>query len=275
MTLKKPFDPIYDCPPMRMKACRHGAMLYNVNDAYVGRSFDLYGEFSESEMSFLGNFVRPNQVIFDVGANIGAHTIFFAQTVGPKGRVVAMEPQRPVFQTLCANVALNGLGNVLTINAGAGEQPGMTTLELPEYNAGGNFGGFSLIGQSGNEAIQILPLDNVELSSLALIKIDVEGMELDVLKGARQTIAKHMPALYIENDRREKSPQLIEHILAMNYRAYWHMPSMFNPDNFAGNPENVFPKIISLNLLCLPARAEQKIEGLIEVKTADEFPTLG
>ncbi len=61
---------------MRMKQCRHGVMLYNINDMYVGRSLDLYGEFSEGEAAMLGQILRPGMVVCDIGANIGCHTVF-------------------------------------------------------------------------------------------------------------------------------------------------------------------------------------------------------
>jgi hypothetical protein len=86
MSLKFSVEPIYENPPMRMKNCRRGAMLYNVNDLYIGRSYDLYGESAESEMSLMAKFVKPGQFVVDVGANIGAHTLCLAQTVGPEGR---------------------------------------------------------------------------------------------------------------------------------------------------------------------------------------------
>ena len=272
MNQKTPFEPIFENPPMRMKACRHGTMLYNMKDVYIGRSFDVYGEYAESELSFLAQFIKPGAIVFDIGANIGAHTIFFAQRVGPEGRVISFEPQRPVFQTLCANVALNALGNVITFHAGAGEQPGTAVVPLPNYNDEGNFGGVSLAGQSGGEPVQIMTLDQIGIPALSLIKIDVEGMELEVLKGATQTIAKHKPVLYVENDRKEQSPELLTHIFAMGYRAYWHLPTLYSADNFAGNPDNSFPGIVSVNLLCVPATVNQNIVGLNEVQAVDEFP---
>ena len=76
-------------------------MLYNVNDDYIGRSLDIYGEFSEGEIEAFSLLVHPGDIVLDVGANIGSHTIWFAQAVGPTGGVMAFEPQRLLFQTLC------------------------------------------------------------------------------------------------------------------------------------------------------------------------------
>lgn len=261
----------FETPPMRVKRCRHGAVLYNTHDVYIGRSFDLYGEYAESEMGLLGNFLKPGDVAFDVGANIGAHTLFFANRVGPQGRVIAFDPQRQVFQTLCANVALNALGNVMTFHAAAGAAPGATQVPVPDYANEGNFGGIS-VGQGGGETVQVMALDQMGVPAVALIKIDVEGMELEVLKGAQATLAKHRPALYVENDRREKSAALLAHILGLGYRAYWHIAPLFNANNYFAVKDNVFGNTVSLNVLCLPNEVEQNIQGLAEVKSADDFP---
>src|SRR5262249_49184020 len=83
-----------------LRKCRHGYVLYNINDMYVGRSFDLYGEFSEEEALLFEQVSRPGDVVMDIGANIGAHTLVMAKRVGPTGKVLAFEPQRVVFQTL-------------------------------------------------------------------------------------------------------------------------------------------------------------------------------
>jgi hypothetical protein len=69
----------------RLKDCRHGRMVYNVNDKYIGRSLDLYGEFCEDEIALLSRFVRPAYIILVVGANIGTHTVPFARMVGRGG----------------------------------------------------------------------------------------------------------------------------------------------------------------------------------------------
>ena len=264
-------DSAFDQASMRIKRCRYGAVLYNTHDVYIGRSFDLYGEYAESEMNLLGSMLKPGQIAFDVGANIGAHTLFFADRVGAKGRVVALEPQRQVFQTLCANVALNALGNVMTFHVAAGAAPGATQVPVPDYANDGNFGGIS-VGQGGGETVQVMTVDQLGVPALALIKIDVEGMELEVLKGAQATLTKHRPVLYVENDRREKSAALVAHILGLGYRAYWHIAPLFNANNYFKAKDNVFGNTVSLNMLCLPREIDQSIQGLPEIKSADDFP---
>src|SRR5437868_835956 len=103
-------DTLWEQWPIRLKRCREGAMLYNTNDTYIGRALDTYGEISRGEVELFQHVVQPSTTAVEVGANIGVHTIVLARLVGPQGRVVAFEPQRIVFQMLCANVALNALG---------------------------------------------------------------------------------------------------------------------------------------------------------------------
>src|SRR5215204_3016879 len=88
---------------VRVKQCRHGRMMYNVNDQYIGRSLDLYGEYSEGEVDLFRQVLRPGDLALDVGANIGVHTVPMARLVGERGAVFAFEAQRTAYQTLCGN----------------------------------------------------------------------------------------------------------------------------------------------------------------------------
>jgi FkbM family methyltransferase len=264
---------IPDSSPIVLKNCRHGPLLFLRGDQYIGRSLELYGEFSEQEADLFVQIVRPGDVIIEVGANIGAHTVHLAQLTGPGGLVHAFEPQRVIFQMLCANVALNGLLNVHTHHAGAGSSK--TQLQVPplDYAAVGNFGGMSLLPTpaAGSETVPVLPLDSIDLPALKLLKVDVEGMEHEVLSGARQTIARHRPFLYVENDREDKSAALIRLIDELGYHMYWHLPALYNPANFAANPENIFPGIVSVNMLCIPKEATLSIAGFRQVSGPDDW----
>ena len=230
---------------MRVKRCRHGLMLYNSSDIYIGRSLDLYGEYSHGEADVFERLLRPGMIAVDVGANIGCHTLLMARLVGAEGAVIAFEPQRVVYQNLCANISLNALTNVYAINSAVGALAGSAAIAEIDYAARGNFGGVSLSDTANGERVQVAVIDALPLENCHLIKIDVEGMEHDVLLGAVETIAQHRPALYIENDRQDKSPELIAHLLAAGYRPFWHRPPLYNPDNFFANSENAFAELIS------------------------------
>jgi hypothetical protein len=110
--------------------------------------------------------------------------------------------------------------------------------------------------------VRATPLDSLELPACHLIKIDVEGFEAQVVRGAAETIARHRPVLYVENDRREGQQALISLISGLGYRLYWHKPALFRPDNFNGVAEDIFGRVVSLNMLCLPQERKTVVANL-------------
>lgn len=245
-----------------LKACRHGQMLFNPKDTYVGRSLEQYGEFSEGETQLFAQLVRPGDVVVEVGSNIGALTLPLAKLAGPTGRVFAFEPQRVLFQTACANLAINSVTNTVARNVALGTTAGMIAVPALNYDHPANYGGLPLGPEAGwlekqvpFEEIPVVTLDSVQLLRCRLLKIDVEGMETEVLLGAKETIASCRPLLYVENDRVEKAEQLIALLRELGYTLYWHTPPLYLPNNFAGNSENVFGNVLSINVFGIPTEA--------------------
>lgn len=261
---------LHEAGPVRLRRCRHGVMAYIVHDSYIGRSLDLYGEFSPGEAALFAQFLKPGMVALDVGANMGAHTVLFANRVGPRGRVIAFEPQRVIHQLLCANIMMNGYVNVEARMAAAGSTPGSLKVPPVNYGQAGNYGSLSLGGYQQGETVPVETIDSLNLPHCHFIKADVEGMESDVIRGAAETIKRCRPLLYVENDRREKSKELIELLFGLNYRLYWHLTPYYIANNYFGNAENVFPNTISINMLAVPKESPQRIEGAREVISADE-----
>ncbi|MCB1092516.1 MAG: FkbM family methyltransferase [Verrucomicrobiae bacterium] len=255
-------------------AGRYGFQVFNKNDRFVGRAVEKYGEFSEAECTLFRQLCRPGDLVVEVGSNIGTHTLALSQFVGPKGRVIAFEPQRIVFQTLCATLALNSVTNVEAHQMAVGEARG--ELPLPEfrYDLEGNFGGIAVDQFQEGKPVPVVTLDEFlpSLPRLRLLKIDVEGMEERVIRGARRIIETHRPFLYVENDRVEKSPELIDAIRSLGYRLFWHAPPLFNAGNFAGDAENLFEGIVSINMLGFHESADVVLNGLPEVGNRDQHP---
>jgi FkbM family methyltransferase len=237
-----------------------------MNDLYIGRSLELYGEWSEGEIALFQHLLRAGDIVVEVGANIGTHTIFFARTVGAAGRVLAFEPQRIVFQTLCGNLALNSLTNVHCYAVALGESAGFAQIPVLDHRQPLNFGGVSLSSAAIGEQIQVATLDSFALPQCRLLKIDVEGMELAVLKGAVETIRRCQPILYLENDRQERSRDLIHYIQSLGYDLFWHRPTLFNANNFYQNPHNAFGNTISVNMLGLHPSHGIVIKGMDRVQ---------
>lgn len=253
-----------------LRVCRSGPMIYNKFDIYVGGSLKKYGEYSRLEQELFRHFVRSDFIVVEVGANIGAHTIDLSRLVGPDGAVFVYEPQRIVFQTLCANLALNQCVNVFAYQEALGAEDGAIVVPNLDPAVRHNFGGLSLLGAEAGDMVPLRTLDAVNLPACHFLKADVEGMEAEVLKGATETIQAHRPVMYLENDREQKSRELIELAMSLGYELYWHLPPLFNPDNFAGDKENLFPGVISVNMLCLPAEAKIPVEGLRRVTSPDD-----
>ncbi|MGA1860156.1 FkbM family methyltransferase [Azospirillum sp. 11R-A] len=154
--------------------------------------------------------------IVDGGANVGAFTIPMALAFRDSHRVVSFEVQRPLYHLLCGSVALNGLDTVLVHNLALGERMDMIGIPIPDYSNDRNLGALSLDPEVRRARREVgmgcdtdLPearmgqasmarLDDFGIGDLALLKLDVEGMELPVLKGAAETLKRsgYPPVLF-------------------------------------------------------------------------------
>lgn len=257
-----------------MVKAKNGYCLYNKNDIYIGKSIEKYGEFSEYESILFEQICKDTDVVIEVGANIGTHTLLLSKLVGDKGAILAFEPQRIVFQTLCANIALNSISNVHTFHMAASSEEGFITIPDLDFSKSNNFGGVSLTNIKRGTTVQKIKLDSFlnSINRLKLLKIDVEGMESDVISGSTQLINKFKPIIYIENDRVENSEKLIDLIKSLDYKLYWHLPKLFNEDNFYKDKENIFNNIVSVNMLCVPKDSNIKIEKMQEIVDSKFHP---
>ncbi|MFW5837036.1 MAG: FkbM family methyltransferase [Desulfovibrionaceae bacterium] len=255
---------------LRLKPCKRGLTLYNVNDVFIGRSLELYREAQENELGLLGQILKPGAVVIDAGANIGVHSQFFAAAVGPEGRVAAFEPQRIVHQMLCANLALNGVSNAHAFHAALAHEPGRTMVPVLDPSVEQNFGAARVAAEAQGEEVPAMRIDQLTLPGCQLIKIDVEGAELEVLRGAEGTIRAHAPFLYVENSEEARSAELAQTIMDLGYDCYWHVPLFFNQENEARRQDNVFGALVCINMLCVPQALGMNVSGLKKLATADE-----
>lgn len=257
---------------------RHGKFLINPHDFYLGRAILQYGEYGEIEYDLLRQLlvlVNGKDAI-EIGANIGTHTVSIAKQLANFGRrLLAVEPQPIVFQNLCANLALNGLLNVLAENAACSNVNGYLTFETPDYRQANNSGGVSMQEDgSGDQIVRAVTLDELVPRNfeVGLIKIDVEGFEQKVLEGAANTLKDFRPVLYLENDRVEKSRELIEWLWNADYALWWHIPPLFNPDNFFKVKENIYGNVASFNMIGLPTEVKVNLRGFTPVADSSFHP---
>lgn len=104
-------------------------------------------------------------------------------------------------------------------------------------------------------------LDSLKLEACDFLKLDIEGMEREAILGARKTIERFKPVLYVENDREERSDALVRTLTDFGYVMYWHHPPLFNPNNYLGQPENIFGNIISKNMICFHESRPHQIQA--------------
>jgi FkbM family methyltransferase len=145
--------------------------------------------------------VNPGDTVIDVGAHIGSFSIKAAKETGPAGTVVAVEPSSENFKLLERNIGMNGFSNVRLLNAAGGDHIGSDKLRISQRRGGNSFfnQGFKEVDV---EQVEIKTLDSVveslKLGRVDFLKIDVEGSELNVLKGANKLLTIQHPKIAME-----------------------------------------------------------------------------
>lgn len=233
-----------------------GAHIVPFNDLNVGHALLRYGEYSLSQAVVACRMLRPGDTVLDIGANIGAMALPMMLTVGPTGRVICFEPQAELARLCAATLALNAedLRQFAVRTAGVGREPGEMHVPPVDYAAEANNFGCVSLAAAGKRPVKIVALDLLDLPRVNFMKIDVEGMESDVIAGAARLIAQDRPVIMVENDREDRYEALIEQVTALGYDCYWLVTPLFNPDNARGDKTNVYAEDCgSIDMLCLPA----------------------
>jgi FkbM family methyltransferase len=216
-----------------MAATDHGTMIVNRFDQHLvehggyGVGFQLLdtASYDATEVDLLLKMLDLRRqhhgdgvVAVDCGANIGVHTVEWAKHMTGWGVVLALEAQERIYYALAGNIAINNCFNARAIHAAVTSQPGTMKMPKPNYLAAASFGSLELrkrentefIGQAIDYSdskmvdVQTTSLDTLNFPRLDLIKMDVEGMELDALAGGVKSIGRHHPILLIEMAKTDK-----------------------------------------------------------------------
>lgn len=196
-----------------------------------------FNEINEPDFKVLRYLVRTGETVVDIGANIGWYTKFLSDLVGENGRVISAEPISETFALLSFCVKQLGLSNIKLLNFAISDREGISRMEIPKYNFGGlNFYRAKIINSEKRQCstktfpVILKTLDSLLLNyedNISFIKCDVEGHELEVIKGARKVISKFKPVWLIEvcsepNENNSSASVLFEIMYKHGYNAYWY-----------------------------------------------------
>jgi FkbM family methyltransferase len=179
--------------------CRTGLFSTTLGRNAFLIAYHRYKTWAEAaQVSALRALVPKGSTVVDVGANVGFYTRHFANWVGPEGKVIAIEPEAANFASLKRMTLRKGCTNVDPIQAVAAEVPGTLKLQINPFHPADH-----RISSSGID-VRALTLDDLLLKGdrppLSLIKIDVQGAEEKVLRGATAVLRDLRPALFLEVD---------------------------------------------------------------------------
>jgi FkbM family methyltransferase len=257
-----------------IKNCKHGQFIL-IHGDMISEHANLLGEWCEGEVELFNSILSIDANVIEVGSNIGMHTIPIAKLL-KKGKMFCFEPQRIVYQILCGNISINNLTNVYAFNQGCSHQNVNVKIQSGSYDKPWNYGAFSV--ESGfsaegsypevtsHEELELVSIDSLpfinELERIDLLKIDAEGHDENVLDGAKNTIQKHQPFIFIENNSEIKFNSIKEKIISFDYTPYWYCSARFKADNH----NKAFWSIpgYDINMICAPKSKLIK-NGLLEV----------
>lgn len=230
------------------------------------------GSWESHVTDILRALLKPGDTVLDAGANFGFHTLEMASRVGESGRVIALEPQRVVFQQLCHHVFVNRFHNTWCLPLALGDKNREVAIAALSEVSSGNIGA-TPIGV-GAERVSMTSLDSFNIPNLALMKLDVQGSELLALKGGEQTIQRHRPTIVIEVEEswlnlfKTSSKEVLEWLFARGYIVY-RIENEWPTDCVAVPVEREQDMVAALQKLAFPT---SRIEGPTVDLTFDGKP---
>lgn len=238
-----------------------GPMLVPLGDEYVTKSLLVDGMYSPEEFRAWTPYISYGHHIVEIGTHCGAHTLAFARAVGHRGRVIGYDAQLGMTQMANGTMALNGMWHADVRNKAVGAQTGMLQMARRDFLAHGNYGGIEAKDEGQGEAVIVTTLDHEQIAKCDFLKIDVEGMEYQVLQGAKMLIRRCQPVIACEADHKEQNAKVFGWLRQMGYTLYWQTPKL----------GNCHPDINTLNVLAIPAH-QSPPNDMAPVIVGDTWP---
>jgi FkbM family methyltransferase len=223
--------------PQRVTLPGGSAMLLNINE-HVQRWIYYFGVYETDTATLFRELAKPGMTVVDVGANVGQYTLLAASSVGPTGYVHAFEADKRNFELLEANLAQNDYRSVKPNAVALSDTTGAVTLYSANSDNAGEHSLYQFDTTMRGQSIPAVTLDQYMESAFLgstghvdLIKIDVQGAEAKVLKGAEATLREHLPLVICEFEERwlqgmgSSTIELKAWLRSLGYAAYRYVGS--------------------------------------------------
>jgi len=232
------------------------------SDDIIGRSLRDYGEWAQIEISHLCKFIRDGDVVLDVGACFGTHTLAFAEQVGATGSVVACEASPINFRYLKLNAeACPYSERIRIVHAAAGRS---TDISYAIQQDNKNFGATSTREANLNGSCpQTVTVDSLEMARLNFVKLDVEGMEGEVLAGAASTLAGLRPVVFFEVNSISSANLAVNEVKKFQYKFFGDITKAYNENNFRENNINFFNSAAECGIFAIPEERVSEFHNVI------------
>jgi FkbM family methyltransferase len=227
--------------------CKFSNEFYTYrNDVIIGQSIRMYGEYTQVELDLLFQYLNSDCIVYDIGANIGYHSLGFSTKVK---HVYCFEPNSKNYKLLELNTKHRP--NVSLCKTAVSDKAGKLHIQDFDVSKPGNYGEM-LMSESGEEC-DVVRIDDLNLPYPHLIKIDVEGHELKVFNGSKNTIRKHTPIIFYEAMHGSGFDEIYDFLHdELKYNLYWIGVSNYNPRNHNKVNYNIFGNGGVINILALP-----------------------
>ena len=227
-----------------------GEQFFFRKDDTIGESLRRYGEWARNELDFFANFISLGDFVIDIGCNVGTHSMYFSEKVGVSGHVFSIDAQIAAIALTSLTASTQQRENISVLNVAVGEKFDLINFPTPNYNLQSNFG--ALKKSDSGKLVPQIQLDGFKLSKVDFIKMDIEGNELNALKGARETISRHRPKISCEILEESAKTEIMNFLNDFDYKYEDHRIPAFNPNNFLSEEFNIFGPATERVMVCMP-----------------------
>lgn len=227
-------------PKNSLRIAKRNQITYEL-DISDYMEYVLYFGIDAEPRNVLNNLIKNDTVILDIGTNIGETLLNFAK-INQNGMNYGFEPVPYLYKRAIKNISLNKFLNIRVNNIALSDKEESLFFQMPTNN---NSGGIAMSKNTniGSQEVKAIKLDDFllknSISKVDFIKIDVEGFEMNVLKGAVETLKTHKPTMFIELDdknlkkQNSSAKELVVFLINIGYTIKHAQNQMIITENFA------------------------------------------